>query len=81
MSANALHYLIPHHVQVDEQGRRGGAVEDLHYPIADVHHCKGFMMNLVSRLAGAHEKIAQSRIRRLLVKGRVATISGIFQDP
>jgi uncharacterized protein DUF4336 len=40
--------------------------------IFNVRHAKGFLMNVLLRAAGAHEKTAQSRAWRLFVKDRAA---------
>ena len=45
--------------------------------VFNVHHREGFMINLVLRLVGAHEKTAQSQIWRLLVKDRTAAAGSI----
>jgi hypothetical protein len=45
--------------------------------VFNVRHCRGFMMNLFLRLVGAHEKAAQSRVWRFLVKDRAAAAGSV----
>ncbi|MGD0680070.1 MAG: hypothetical protein ABSC94_32210 [Polyangiaceae bacterium] len=56
------------------QRSRSLIVTDL---LFNVHHCRNFMMNLFLRLVGAHNKTAQSRIWRLLVKDRAAAARSV----